>query len=306
MNQMKQQKISVTSARLATALPATTALRSLDVVRNTGLVERCPSARSKLATFGRLTCTGRELPAASLLFARGDRSGVDQVRVLAAADPSFLVSYDPEEGAAPGASTPSERWLEVLASGLTFDLLGLAPGTPQPLPPSKHRYGLPSDFNGGALEAISLRPGPHISPGRMLPVVRGLARLTAVLAGLPGVRAVGWHAARTLSAPDHFRGSVLRWVDGGAFPGLGLTALAPTPEAGLRSEGLALFTGQELRLAPELAQERAAGARLALRLLHWLVEHGPLDAPVGLPGPSGEPLLLEPRHNKRLVEVSRG
>ena len=304
---MKQQKISSTPASGATLVPPATAQRSRNVTSNLGVLERSSSAEGKRLTFGRLAQTGRERPAASLLFASGDRSGVDQVRALAAADPSVLVSYDPEEGTGPGASAASERWVEVFTSGLTFDLHGLAPGAPQPLPPSTHRYGLPADFCDGALEAISLRPGPQIGSGRrMLPVLRGLARLTAMLASLPGVRAVGWHAARTWSAPGHFRGSVLRWVEGGAFPGLGLTALASTPQGGLRTEGLALFTGQELRLAPELVHDRSAGARLALRLLHWLVEHGPLDTPAELPGPSGEPLMVKPSGNRRFVEASRG
>ena len=249
----------------------------------------------------------REVSAASLLFAPGDRSGADQVRALAAAEPSLLVSFDPAASAAARTSTAAERWLEVLANGLPFDLRGLAPGASQPVPPSTHRYGLPTQLGGRVLEAISLRPGPQFSaPRPRLSVMRRMAWLTAVLAGLPGVLAVGWHSARSLSAPEYFRGSVLRWIKGGAFPGLGLTSLAPTPWGGLQSEGLALFTGQELRLAPELARDRPSGARLALRLLHWLVEHGRIDAPVGLSGPSGEPLLLEPSADRRFVGVSRG
>ena len=140
----------------------------------------------------------------------------------------------------------------------------------------------------------------------MLPLVRGIASLAAALSALPGVRAVGWHAARAWSAPDYFRGSVMRWVQGGAFPGLGLTALTFTSDGGLQSEGLALFTGQELRIAPELVGDRAAGARLALRLLHMLVEDGPVDACSWLSGLAGEPLALEPSTNRRLVIASRG
>jgi len=254
-----------------------------------------------------LASEAREASAASLLFAPGDRSGADQVRALAAAEPSFFVSFDPDASAPARASTAAERWLEVLANGLPFDLRGLAPGASQPVPPSTYRYGLPAQLGGRALEAISLRPGPRFAAGRApLSVMRRMAWLTAVLAGLPGVLAVGWHSARSLSAPEYFRGSVLRWIKGGAFPGLGLTSLAPTPGGGLQSEGLTLFTGQELRLAPELARDRPSGARLALRLLHWLVEHGRIDKPVCLSGPSGEPLLLEPSANRRFVGVSRG
>ena len=301
---MGRQHSSATSARAEASPPA---LRPLRVIHGGGLAERAPSVLDKRGAFARSVGTDRELPIASLLFAPGDRSSVDQVRELAAAEPSFAISFDPEEGALSDASEEADRWVEVLAKGLPFDMQGLAPSSSQPLPSGTHRYGLPRDFNVGALEAISLRPGPSLgTSGRMMPVVRGLAWLTAMLAGLPGVRAVGWNAARTLSSPDHFRSSVVKWVVGGAFPGLGLTALAPMSDGGLQSEGLSLFIGQELRLSPELADDQAAGARLALRLLHWLVDHGRLDAPLHLPGPSGEPLVLRPSERMRFVDVARG
>jgi len=305
--EMEKQQTPIRSARLAGGAPANATLRSWDVGQQTGRLKRFPAVEDKRSGVVRPTSTVRAFPAASLLFAPGDRPGADQVRALAAADPSFLVSFDPEEQATASATCPQERWLEVLANGLTFDVQGLAPGTSQPVPRSTHCYGLPADFDGVALEAISLRPGRQFaSAGPVLSVARGLAWLAAVLAGLPGVVAVGWHSARTISAAHHFRGSVLRWVNGGAFPGLGLTALGPTPDGGMQSDGLALFNGQELRLAPELARDRAAGARLAVRLLHWLVERGRLDAPTGLVGPSGEALVLAPSENKRFVEVSLG
>ena len=303
---MKQQRTSVASVWPASPAPATRTRPRWDIVPNSRPVERSFSADDKRVTIARSTSAGRELPAVSLLFAAGDRAGVDRVRALSVDRPSFRVSFDPENGAGVEDFTQAGPWLEVLANGLSFDLLGLAPGIPQPLPPGTHRYGLPPDFDD-ALEAITLRPGPSIAAcGRMLPVVRTLAMVAAMLADLPGVSAVGWHAARAWSSPAHFRGSVLRWIEGGAFPGLGLTALAPTPGGGLQSEGLALFSGQELRLAPELARDRAAGARLALRLLHWSVEHGRLDEATRVAGPSGEPLVLEPSENKRFVGVSRG
>ena len=140
----------------------------------------------------------------------------------------------------------------------------------------------------------------------MLPVVRSLAWLAARLADLPGARAVAWHPARNWCEAAHFRDSVLRWIEGGVFPGLGLASLVPAPDGGLQSQGLALFTGQELRLEPELAEDRAAGAKIALRLMHWLVEHGRLDAPERLPGPDGQTLRLEPSENARFVRVWRG
>ena len=227
------------------------------------------------------------------------------MRALARLDTAFAITLEPEEDA-PGLAGAAQavRWLELLANGLTFDLEGLRPGDSQPLPSRAYLYGLPASFPEGQLEAISLRPGPHIAAGgRMMPVIRGTAWLTARLAALPKVQAVAWHPARTWSGPQYFRDSVLRWVEGGAFPGLGLAALAPTPEGGLQSEGLTLFTGQELRLEPSLMVDRANGARLALRLLHWLVENGRLDRQVTLSGPSGEPLLLAPSVNGRFIDA---
>lgn len=250
---------------------------------------------------------GANASVASLLFAPGRRPGAEQVRALADSDPSFVVSLEPDaaEETLPGAAR-TVRWIELLANGLTFDLEGLAPGDPLALPPRGHVYGLPAEVQDQPLEAIRLRPGPHIAAGgRMLPVLRQMAWLAARLAALPGVQVVAWHAARTWCGPGHFRESVIRWIEGGAFPGLGLTALVPAQDGCLQSEGLALFTGQELRIDAALASDRAAAARLALRLLHWLVDNGRLDEPVHLAGPGGEPLLLAPTTNGHFVGVWR-
>ncbi|HYD25521.1 MAG TPA: hypothetical protein VEB68_12055 [Croceibacterium sp.] len=244
--------------------------------------------------------------AASLLFAPGERPRADAIVALARDQAGFAVSFDPATRDDP-ASAGQGGWLELLANGLTFDLAGLGPGQPAPLPPRAHRYGLPADFDPGLYEAITVRPGPHLASGAtMLPVVRSLAWLAARLASLPGVKAVVWHPARCLSSPEQFADAVLRWVEGGVFPAFSLAALAPMPDGGLHSEGLALFTGQELRLEPEVAPDRAAAGKIGLRLLHWLVEHGALTEPERLSDPDGAPLRLEPSANQRFVRVWRG
>ena len=74
----------------------------------------------------------------------------------------------------------------------------------------------------------------------------------------------------------------------------------------MRSEGLALFTGQELHVAPDIAQGGADGAKIALRMLHWLVENGRIRESMSLTGPSGETLLLEPDDKLGIVKVWRG
>jgi hypothetical protein len=301
---MNQQQISRTPARLARPVPASTAVRSLDVVQDTGLLERSLPAQGKRVTS--VSSSGRATPAASLLFAPGDRSGVDQVRALAAADRSFLITFDPEEDARSGASDPGRRWLEVSVNGLAFDLTGLAPREQAPLPEAGHLFGLASDFPQRPLEALTLVPGPGLAGRRqMLPVMRSHALLTARLAALPGVAAVAWHGARAWSAPGYFRAGVMRWMEGGAFPGLGLAGLSATPDGGMASEGLALFTGQEVLLAPSIAENRAQGARIALRIMHWLVENGRVSEPGTLQTDSGISLQIEPSSNGRLIKVRK-
>ena len=140
----------------------------------------------------------------------------------------------------------------------------------------------------------------------MFPVVRSLAWLSALLAGLPGVSAVAWHPAGSWCDPTYYRDSVLRWIEGGVFPGLGLAALAPTADGGLQSQGLALFTGQELRLEPELVEDRSAAAKIGLRLMHWMVENGRVDETEVVPCPDGQPLRLEPAVNGGIVRVWKG
>ena len=241
---------------------------------------------------------GGLISAASLLFAAGERPDVQAVGALAQSTSGFSVSHDP--GADAG-------WLELLASGLIYDLKGLAPGPEAEPPPRRHEFGLPADFYEGRLEAVTLQPGPHLAEGAtMPPVVRTLAGLAAQLSALPGVHAVAWQPALTWCAPQFFRDSVTRWLEGGVFPGLGLAALVPTTDGGLRSQGLALFTGQELELDPDVADNPAGAAKVGLRLMHWLVEHGRLTGPETLPGPEDQRFQLDPSTDGRFVRVWRG
>ena len=224
------------------------------------------------------------------------------MRALAASAGQFSVSLDTsEEGG------QEEGWLELLANGLTFDLTGLAPQPSIEVPATAHTFGITPDAEIRALQPVLVKPGPHLAAGgAMFPVVRTLAMIAANLAQLEGVKAVAWHPARAISEAGYFRTSVLRWIEGGAFPGLGLTALVPTDDGGLESEGLALFTGQELRMRPEVVMDRAEASKIALRLLNWLVEHGRITESFGFTGPSGETLRLEPVDNFGIVEVWRG
>lgn len=239
--------------------------------------------------------------AVSLLFAPGKRPRAADICAQARKAGQFSISLDP---AADGGQ--EEGWLELLANGLTFDLSGLAPQAPIDVPATVHSFGLSPAIDIGRHQAVLITPGPHLAAGgAMFPVVRTLAMIAAHLAELDGVDAVAWHPARAVSDAEYFRRGVLRWIEGGAFPGLGLSALVSTPEGGLASEGLSLFTGQELRLAPDIVADRADGAKIALRLLNWLVENGRVTEPLEFTGPSGETLRLEGGSNGTIVDVRR-
>ena len=241
-------------------------------------------------------------PRLSLLFDAAARPGAPAIRQLAEKLGSFSISHDPLQSEPPAAEEIG--WLELLANGLSFDLLGLEPGGAQAISLHIHRFGLPESLKPDELEAVVLVAGPHLSGGEtMLPVVRSQLWLATQLCGLPGLQAVGWNPARSLSSPAHFSTSVTRWLEGGVFPALGLTALVDSPDGGLQSEGLAFFTGQELRIEPELAEDKASAARLAIRLIHELVGMGWLNRPEVITGPEGEALKLEPSLNGRFVRV---
>jgi hypothetical protein len=180
----------------------------------------------------------------------------------------------------------------LLARGMTFDCRGLAPGAGTALPEVGTLLGLDKAPPG---EALALLPGPHLAEGRgLLPVVRVLAGLGAVLAGLPGVLAVCWNPATSWMAPDYFRKTAFDWLGGGAFPALGLTTLKRERNGAMVSQGLELLIGQELRFEPDAELAPAQVARIAVRMIHELVARGPLTEAEEFAGPEGEPLLAVP------------
>jgi hypothetical protein len=243
--------------------------------------------------------------AVSLLFKRGKRPSGRDVHSLAKRDGGFSVTFDPGEAgaAADNGVEGAPVWLELLESGLSFDLTGLAPGPPAAPSPYRRILGLDED-EVHALEALTLSPGPHLAGGAgMVPVLRTLAALGGSLAGLDGVHAVCWHSSRCWSEPGIYREAVARWVEGGVFPALTLTSLAMSSDGGMHSEGLALFTGQELRLEPELVRDPAAAAKLAVRLIDHLVERGRVVGREVTAGPDEVSLRLEPSANGQFVRV---
>lgn len=236
---------------------------------------------------------------ASLLFAPSDIPSAAAIDALLstgeAGAPMARISYRPADD--PG-------WLELLASGLTFDMSGLAERDllrPRDLP---HAYGFEQAPDFANLGAVELVPGGHIAGGSaMPPVVRTLAGLAASMALQMPVAAVGWHSAGTVMAPTYFARLVMNWLRGGAFPALGLTALIHAEDGIVSSHGLATFAGQEFRIQPGAAETPPESVKLALRVADHMVRYGPFvqSGPIdGLPG-----LIAEPSQVGKLVWVWR-
>jgi hypothetical protein len=239
-----------------------------------------------------------------LLFPCGERPTVAMLRDAAAGTDRLSVSSVlGEDGGAHATGG-----VELLRDGMTYDLVGATPGPGFTVPLSRHRLGVASDVVAEQCEALSLQPSPHLEPGaHTLPVVRTMMSVASMIVPhLPGLRAVAWPAAGTLIGPDFFVSSMTAWIAGGAFPALGLTAFATDADHGLRSEGLAFFTGQELRLEPGLAEDHTAGVRLGIRLVNHLVGQGRVSETEAIMGPEGERLTLQPDAAARLVSVRRG
>jgi hypothetical protein len=71
------------------------------------------------------------------------------------------------------------------------------------------------------------------------------------------------------------------------------------------SEGLGFFTGQELQIDPILARNPAAAGKVAVRLIHSLVDGWQVQSPVEIAGPDGDRLGVEPSANGRTLRIWR-
>ncbi len=237
----------------------------------------------------------------SLLFAPGQRPDAPAISALAEGG-AFAISHRPDN--ASGGQEPG--WLELITTGLTFDLHGLAPGKGGDRFDFAHRYGMLADQSEDGAEVLTLSLGPHLAGAEgLLPVVRAAAGLALTLAALPGAAAVGWHPARALSGADHFKASVGAWLGGGAFPALGLTALSRSPDGAMTSEGLGHLIGQELRLESAPGSSPSDDARLAVRLIDRLVATGPVRSDTTIGGIGKQEVALEPDPGSRLIRARR-
>ena len=246
-----------------------------------------------------------------LLFDKGkrpDRADLlaalsDQPRISISHDPIAVERLDPVNGAA----LPNDGdidWVELLADGLTFDLLGLRPGPALATPEVGYLFNVQVDREEGS-EALGLYPGPHIAQGaHALPIVRTLLGIGAALVrSLGGVNAVCWPPARSAIAPKFFAKTTESWLIGGPFPALGLLGIRFDEQGALRSEGLNFFTDCELWLDPALCRDRTAATRLAVRVVQELIGFDLRESACEFATEDGTILKLEPDRPAGLLRI---
>lgn len=219
---------------------------------------------------------------------------IEAVAALSEQDEAFSVSHIPDN---------AKNWAELLFDGLTFDLTGLS-DEKLPIPDAMHQFDLDiSAIPNCHMLAVSV--GPHISAaGNMPAILRAQMQLLSALCGLPNVLAVGWAPARSVMSPKYFKRVVDNWLSDGPFPALGLTALERVQGPALRSVGLTYITGQEIEVAHAEGEQDIA-AKLALRVIDYLVDAGPLKKEQTIKGPGEGLLLLSHTKGDGVVQVLR-
>lgn len=236
----------------------------------------------------------------SLVFGKGNVPDADAIRRLPEHGKRFFVTLG-----LPPSGDPD--MLELLADGLTFDMLRRGAGRELDLQDCGYRFDLPEEFSPHSQNRVLLQPGPHLAGGAsMVPVVRGMLGLVVHLCQLDSLMAVGWHPSRCWIGPRYFASMAKNWLNGGVFPVRGLIGLAPVADGALQSEGTAFFVGQEVRVEPELMGDEANAANIAVRLIDHLVENGPCAEPSQMIGPKGRVLHIAPSSNQRIVRVWGG
>ncbi|QIG53066.1 hypothetical protein G6N82_01840 [Altererythrobacter sp. BO-6] len=260
-----------------------------------------------------------------LLFAEGQRPDREAIRNFVNAQPGVALTLDPlsrpslfivNEGDTQQTVANSQAelrskervWVELLREGLTFDLVGLAPGKPVDMPEIEYRFDCGKQLSSGRAEAVQLMPGSHLSGGEAsLPVLRALLALARDLVQhFEQVEVVAWPPSSSMIGRRFFESTTTAWLEGGVFPALGLTAFRQTIDGGLQSVGLSFLIGQELRIEPKLAIDKAAATRLGVRLINQLVLAGPVERAEQIIGPDGQRLQLDPSANRKFVRVWGG
>jgi hypothetical protein len=235
-----------------------------------------------------------------ILVPRGARPTAAAITQVARNAP-WLDHAGPELGGTAGGTIALQR------AGLGFDLAGLAPGVPLPVPHPLSACELPDDFAPASIAAVSLRLGPHIEAGRgSLAILREWFALATALADSLGASGIVWTPAGLALGPPLLARNLQAWTARGELPVTLLASFHPTLDRAVQSSGLAFFTGQEFRIEPQLVGGTQQVDTLARLLFRHLVYAGPQSETGHLSTPDGHPLRIEPAADGRTIRVWPG
>lgn len=231
-------------------------------------------------------------PLAALLYEPGGVPGIEGLMAEALRGKGFSVTH---------AAPASEGWAEILRDGLTFDLRGLAAGSALQNVDSAYLLGVQRTTIEGCV-ALTLSPGPHLAGAeQLLPVIRVAAGLLLELARIESPKAICWNPAKNAVSPELFARAISPWLDGGPFPALALAALQRIGDGSISSTGLKFLIGQEFQLISHDEARTDHLTRVAIRLIDWLVAHGPVSKPVEANLAGTGAVFLEAQDGTRIV-----
>ncbi|MDT0575457.1 hypothetical protein RM533_04590 [Croceicoccus sp. F390] len=138
-----------------------------------------------------------------------------------------------------------------------------------------------------------------------------VARLRVLAAGalrlsqLPGCIALCWPPSGAIMGAGYFKEVIGQWLNGGAFPALGLISIRADADGAMHSRGLTALAGQEVAALPGSAPSRAERAKLIMRIADHIVRTGPLDRPgnIEVAGIGTVALTLSANRSKVFLDV---
>lgn len=186
----------------------------------------------------------------------------------------------------PGSRAGGDLHVAIGNNGFAPELVGLA----------EHRFDIDAEVAGECL-SLTISAGPDAKAwGDPVELLRAQCLVAMDLLNAD-MLAVLWAGADSVMGADYFRRMVGIWLNGGAFPALGLAALVKDESGVVRSVGLDVLVGQDVAVLPDEGLSPTDQARLAMRVMDFLVREGPVqqDQSVEVDGFGAINVQIDPR-----------